>query len=177
MSNRRAASSRTAQSRATGSTSMRLATKWRAAADASSSHWASSTTASTGHSSAAAASRDSAPMKTWNRSPVSPTSSANATRSAVAWGAGIASSRCITGVRRRWRAAKGSGASDSMPEVRSVVISPAAWSRAWASREDLPAPASPRTARAAPLPARAEVSSSAIAACSVALPCNDMVGE
>ncbi len=168
-SSRLATPSRTANTMATRSASMRRAQNRRASAVASSSQWASSTRHTTRRSSAAAVSRPSVATPIRNGSTAAPSSSPNATRSALACGAGSPSRHDSTG-RSRWcRAANASGASTSSPWVRSSVALVVARATS-SSSADLPMPGSPRTTRLPAAPWRAASTTSTRGASSPSRP-------
>ena len=140
-----------------------------ASADAASSQWASSTSASTGCSSAAAQSRLKAPTSTASRSTGWVGPMASALLSASAWRPGRFGARRASGVRRSTSPTNGTDASVSTPRARTTHMSSAL--AAACSRSDvLPIPGSPETTSAPPLPLRASSSSRSIRRHSSPLP-------
>ena len=113
--------------------------------DAASSHWASSTTTSTGRARAAILSRPTVATHTANRSPGDGGPSASAAASAAACGGGSSANPSSTGASRSDRAANASSASVSTPETCRTVTSPPHLPISSASRAVFPIPGSPRS--------------------------------
>ena len=83
--------------------------------DAASSHWASSTSHTTGRRDAASASRPNTASPTRNRSGALPVARPNATRTASCWGSGSVARSPSIGAHSWCSAANGSSSSDSTP--------------------------------------------------------------
>ena len=86
----------------------------------SSSHWASSTTQTSGRDAAASVSRVNTARPTTKRSGVLPAENPNATRNAFACGSGSIDRSLSIGRQSWWSAANGSSSSDSTPVIRAV---------------------------------------------------------
>ena len=154
---------------ATGSSSMRRAQKTSASRLGASSHWASSTTTSTGESAATTPSRLSAAAYAAKRSGAAGGPSARAARSAARWGAGTAGRRSSTGRSRSASAANGRPASVSWQRVRSTR-KPSARPMPSSTSAVLPMPGGPRRTSARPRPRRDSSSAAAMRAISAERP-------
>ena len=162
---------RAAASMTIGLSSRRRAANPRHSADAGSSQWASSTISSSGRSRAAFDSSPRNPAQAAKRSPWVGGPSASAPSIAADWGSGRSEMPSSRRSPNSASAENGRLDSASRPDVRSCRMPVASLATA-SSSAVLPAPASPCTSIAPPLPSPAPASSASIRLTSASLPCS-----